>query len=101
MWRTFWRWAWRRPAPFLERLHIVIYTRHGCHLCESAEQLLAAEQGRFRFRLEIVDVDQSPELVASYGESVPVVRVAGKVRFRGVVNPVLLRRLLEAESTRL
>jgi hypothetical protein len=29
---------------------------------------------------------------------VPVVAVNGKVRFRGKVNPVLLNRLLEAES---
>jgi hypothetical protein len=28
---------------------------------------------------------------------VPVVAVAGKVRFKGIVNPVLLERLLTAE----
>ena len=28
----------------------------------------------------------------------PVVAVDGKVRFRGVVNPILLRRLLRAEG---
>jgi hypothetical protein len=41
-----------------------------------------------------VDVEGDPELAARYGDSVPVVTVNGKVRFRGRVNDVLLRRLL-------
>ena len=43
-------------------------------------------------------MDTDGELVARYGEWVPVVTVNGKVRFRGGVNPVLLERLLRAES---
>ena len=39
-----------------------------------------------------------PELAAKYGNEVPVVAVNGKVRFRGVVNPALLERLLTAEG---
>jgi hypothetical protein len=39
------------------------------------------------------DVDDDPELASQYGESVPVVTVNGKIRFRGRVNPVLLERL--------
>ena len=35
-----------------------------------------------------------------HGTSVPVVAIDGKVRFRGVVNPVLLERLLKAEAAR-
>ena len=40
----------------------------------------------------------TPTLVAKFDTEVPVVAVNGKVRFRGVVNPVLLERLLLAES---
>ena len=43
-------------------------------------------------------MDTDPDLVSAYGMTVPVVAVAGKVRFKGVVNPVLLERLLLAES---
>ena len=77
-----------------------MYTREGCHLCQDAWQLLSAAQKRHGFTLEAVDVDGDPELVALYGEWVPVVTVNGEVRFRGGVNKVLLDRLLEAASRR-
>ena len=73
-----------------------MYTRGGCHLCEAAWQLLTDAQQRHGFSLRQVDIDTDPALVAEHGEHVPVVSVNSKVRFRGVVNPVLLRRLFEA-----
>ena len=60
--------------------------------------LLKDYQRRHGFRITEVDIDPDPELVAKYGTEVPVVAVSGKVRFRGVVNPALLERLLAAES---
>jgi hypothetical protein len=73
-----------------------MYHREGCHLCEGAWELLRRAQARHRFTLTAVDVDRDPDLAARYGQDVPVVTVDGKVRFRGVVNPVLLRRALAA-----
>jgi glutaredoxin len=87
-----WLWPWRRGRR-ADR-HVVMYTRQGCHLCDAAWDELRRAQRRHGFRLEGVDVDADPELAARYGTCVPVVTVDGKVRFRGVVNPVLLRRLL-------
>ena len=52
---------------------------------------------RFGFAVEEVDVDGNPNLVAQFDTEVPVVALNGKVRFRGVVNPMLLDRLLQAE----
>jgi hypothetical protein len=60
--------------------------------------VLKDAQQRFGFAIEEVDIDGDPELVARYNTEVPVVAVDGKVRFRGVVNPALLERLLRAES---
>ncbi len=74
-------------------------TRSGCHLCEEAWELLTRFQGRYAFRLSRVDVDGNPDLVARYGECVPVVLVNGRVRFRGRVNPVLLERLLRGRPS--
>ena len=71
-----------------------MYTRQGCHLCEHAWELLEEARKSHGFTLEAIDVDTSPELVQQYGDCVPVVVVDGKVRFRGQVNPVLLKRLL-------
>lgn len=73
-----------------------MYTRQGCHLCEQAWQQLEEARRRYEFALRSVDVDEEPELVRQYGECVPVVAINDRVRFRGIVNPVLLRRILEA-----
>jgi glutaredoxin len=76
------------------KLSIVIYTRTGCHLCDEAEELLRTVVGHERMDLTKVDVDADTELVAQFGESVPVVAIDGVIRFRGCISPTLLRRLL-------
>jgi glutaredoxin len=69
---------------------VVLYTRNGCHLCEEALALLK-EQG---LAPRLVDIDTDPQLRERFNECVPVVSMDGKIRFRGRVNEVLLRRLL-------
>lgn len=69
-----------------------LFTRPGCHLCEDAEQILL----RHGIVPEPVNIDESPELKEKYGCCIPVVEIDGKVRFRGKVNEMLLRRLLAA-----
>jgi glutaredoxin len=88
-------WLWRQRRA---DLHVVLYTRRGCHLCDAARAVLEAARRRYGFRLDAVDVDTAPALVERYGDWVPVVTVNGRLRFRGAVNPVLLERLLEAAS---
>lgn len=95
-----WAWlrSWRggRGGGRLRHWHVVMYTRRGCHLCEQAWAQLEEARRTHGFELDPVDVDAEPELARQYGECVPVVVVNGRVRFRGVINPVLLRRLLSA-----
>lgn len=69
---------------------VVLYSRNGCHLCDDAESLLVAHG----IRPEVIDIDTEPKLVEQFTNCVPVVEIDGKIRFRGVVNPVLLRRCL-------
>jgi glutaredoxin len=71
-------------------LRVVLYTRAGCHLCDEAKQLLEG-QGLAPISR---DVDSDPTLRERYGDCVPVVEIDGKIRFRGRVDPVLLRRIL-------
>jgi glutaredoxin len=77
-----------------------MYTRSGCHLCEAAWEQLETARQRWGFVLTTVDVDGDAELTAKFGNEVPVVTVDGTVRFRGIVNAVLLERLLRAEALR-
>jgi glutaredoxin len=96
----FWRWLQRKRLRDLRHVQVVMYTRQGCHLCEDAWKLLREAQQRFGFTLDSSDVDSDAELASLHGDSVPVVTVNGKVRFKGRVSPVLLTRLLQGESTR-
>jgi len=88
----------RHPRPRPD-LHVTLFTRQGCHLCDAAEAILTKAQERYRFAMDTKDVDTSAEWVAAYGECVPVVLVNGKLRFRGKVNEVLLQRILDRESS--
>jgi hypothetical protein len=44
---------------------------------------------------DCVDIDADPELREQFDQWVPVVEIDGQVRFRGKVEPRLLRRLLK------
>ena len=79
-------------------IQVVLYSRQGCHLCHNAEALLEEMHAMYLFQLSLVDIDEDAELVRLYNECVPVISVNGQVRFRGIVNRVLLERLLRAES---
>ena len=87
-----------RRCPRTEHLRFTVYSRAQCCCCHKALDLLRDYQARCGFAIEEIDIDTDPELVAKYNTEVPVVAVNGKVRFRGVVNPALLNRLLLAES---
>lgn len=76
-------------------MNVVLYTRLGCHLCDDAEQMLR-DHGLAPRK---VDVDGDAELRKRFNECVPVVEIDGKVRFRGRIDPLLLRRLLASRTT--
>jgi glutaredoxin len=78
---------------------LVLYTRSGCHLCDDAQDLLN-QYSAFLPPIEAVDIDGDPELIARFSTCVPVVELDGKVRFRGRVNEVLLRRQIAATLPR-
>ena len=75
-------------------MHVVLYTRRGCHLCDDALALLR----RYGLAPVLVDIDLDHELRERFTECVPVVAIDGQVRFRGRVNEVLLRRLLAGQG---
>jgi hypothetical protein len=72
---------------------LVLYTRAGCHLCDEARATLDRYSAYFP-PIEEVDIDGDPELIARFSTCVPVVEMDGKVRFRGRINELLLRRLI-------
>ncbi len=73
---------------------LVLYTRQNCHLCDDALALLKVHQHNLP-PIETVDVDSDPALVEKFDKCVPVVEIDGKLRFRGKINPMLLKRLID------
>ena len=89
-----WRWLMRAPKRRAD-WHVVVYTRATCPLCDEALAVLRRFQDRHGFTIETRNVDDAADWVREFGEWVPVVVINGVVRFRGQVNEVLLRRMLE------
>ena len=78
---------------------VVLYGRHDCCLCDEARDQIERARLSRSFALRVVDVDDDPELVARYGEEVPVVEVDGRKAFKYRVSAQeLLRRLDRARS---
>ena len=71
-------------------MQILLYTRRGCHLCEQAEDMLAA----LGVAAARVDVDAEPEAAARYGLRVPVLEVAGEAVLEGRFEERQLSALL-------
>jgi glutaredoxin len=75
--------------------HVVLYTRQGCHLCDDAKQLLES----YGLVPISIDVDADPTLRERFDTCVPVIEIDGQIRFRGHVEPVLLKRLLNTKGS--
>ncbi len=68
-------------------MHVVLYARAGCHLCEVARAVILAERERTAFAFDEVDIETSDTLVMDYGIRIPVVTVDGQERFEIDVDP--------------
>ncbi|MEW4490041.1 glutaredoxin family protein [Thalassoglobus sp. JC818] len=72
----------------------VLYTRDGCPLCDEAAEVLARYRQWLPPTTE-VDIDLDPDLKMRLGAEIPVIQFDGQTRFKGHVNEVLLRRLID------
>lgn len=75
----------------MSKTDVILFTRRGCHLCEVARDILV----QHGLQPELIDIDRDDELRRRYTACVPVVTIDGRERFRGRVDPVLLRRIVE------
>lgn len=88
---------WEASRPGVRFRRVVIYTRTDCELCDAAKQSLDEYSDYLPATREInIETDQS--LIQRFGTCVPVVEIDGKVRFRGRLNEILLRRLIEGTA---
>lgn len=85
--------AWQPGQQGARFRRLILYTRRNCPLCEEAKEVLRTHAD-FLPAWEEIDIDTDPVLVERFGQCVPVVELDGKVRFRGRIPTVLLRRLI-------
>lgn len=88
-----WRWSSFQPT-----IDVTVFTREGCHLCDEAISLLRSRARRHGLVITMVDITENDAHFEKYVEKIPVVRVQGRDRFFGQVDPVLLDRLLNSLS---
>jgi len=76
---------------------LLLYTRRGCHLCEAAEDMVAAHARAAA--VEILDIDADPDLQRLYGLRVPVLTADGTVVLEGRFDEPALARLLNSAGS--
>ena len=92
----------KRPSflATLRLMHVVLYTRPGCHLCDLARDVIVAERTRRSFAFEEIDISLDDSLELKYGIRIPVVTLEGEERFEIEVDPEEFAALLNAGRTR-
>ena len=77
-------------------MSLILYGRHGCHLCDDARAVLE----RIGHPFEEVDIEADDELLARYLERIPVIALDGAELYDFFVNEVELRARLDARVRR-
>ena len=57
---------------------ITVYSRTGCHLCQDAIELLETMKVELEFSIDVILIDDNPELEKLYGEQIPVTQIDGQ-----------------------
>jgi thiol-disulfide isomerase/thioredoxin len=78
----------------MDPVQIRFYTRKGCHLCKKTLTVLQELQNEFKFRVQLVDIDGSPRLLAAYGHDIPVGEMEGRKIFRHRIDKQAMREIL-------
>lgn len=76
-------------------LSLELMTKKDCHLCDVAKEVINRVIGSFPAELKLTDIEESSELMESYGERIPVLLIEGKESFVYKVHEITLRRKME------
>ena len=79
---------------------ITIYSRLGCHLCDDAHNVLKSLREELNFEIEVVNIDEDPELITLYSDQVPVIHIDGIHHDFYKVDPLRFRSSLETHRQR-
>jgi hypothetical protein len=78
------------PPP----IHVQLFSREGCSLCDKAHALLLIAGRETPIDVDVIDIDEDPALRVQYDQRVPVLRVGEAVICEGVVTLTDLRQAI-------
>ncbi|MGD9856655.1 MAG: glutaredoxin family protein [Planctomycetaceae bacterium] len=90
---------WSPVLPGRRFRKAVLYTRRECPLCDEAVHTLEAFR-QFLPTITRIDIDGDPAHRDRFKNCIPVLELDGRVRFRGHMSELLLRRLIEGTPPR-
>jgi glutaredoxin len=73
---------------------VTLYSKPGCHLCDDARAVIDRVCAELGTSYDEVDITTSEELLAAYGEQIPVTFVDGSQHDFWRVDETRLRRAL-------
>jgi len=65
-----------------DKVSVIIYSKPGCHLCEEAKAVMHAAGCSDLFKIDEVNIESDPALLARYRYDIPVIMIAGEEAFR-------------------
>ena len=71
----------------MSKVHVIIYSRPGCHLCDEAKAAISSAGCGDEFVLEEINIESSDELLGKYRYDIPVIVIDGVEAFIHRVSP--------------
>ena len=68
------------------KLHVVIYSRPGCHLCDEAKAAILSAGCNDQFVLDEINIESDKSLLKKYQHDIPVILIEGTEAFRHRVD---------------
>lgn len=81
-----------KPIP--KKTDLILYSRAGCHLCDDMLDDIEQACRGTSLTLSVVDIDTSPELVALYGERIPVLHDGSRELCAVKLDPAVIPSML-------
>ena len=77
-------------------MHLTIYSKPGCHLCDEMKAVVArVAAGKPDISIDEIDISTDPQLAEQYGLEIPVLMIDGRKAAKFRVAEEGLRRLIE------
>ena len=71
----------------MSKVHVIIYSRPGCHLCEEAKAAIKSAGCEDQFVLDEINIESDEQLLSKYRYDIPVITIDGVETFIHRVSP--------------